>query len=579
MPPIRALDQSVADAIAAGEVVERPASVIKELCENAIDAGARRIDITVEAGGLTRMVVSDDGRGIPADQLDLALRRHATSKIRSADDLAGITTLGFRGEALASIAAVSDLQLISRVDGAAAARLRVRGGEVVEQGVAARDTGTTVDVAELFATTPARLRFLRSERAEAAACVRAAGELALANPEVAVSCTVDGRISLRSPGGSLRDALVAVIGPDGARVVEVVGDGDVRVSGLIAQPLAHRGTRAGLVLAVNGRRIHHRGLAVAVEEAYRGLLPGGRYPFGVLHIELEPESVDVNVHPAKREVRFREEGRVFTAVQRACWTALQDARAAQPVFPISGGTAPFSHRPGNPLRPQPLALHDALQSREDGAVPPAGSGPEDAQATLASLAPLRTLGQSGSSWLVAETAGGVVLVDPHAAHEKVLYAQLLESWATASGADGGSQLLLLPVVLECSAQQMERLESQLELLGGGGFAVEVFGPTAIRCTAVPAAARNADAEKLLRDVLDSLEPATGPVDERRHRLAALIACHSAVRFGDRIAEAEQQRLLDQLVTTPGGITCPHGRPTVMVLTDAHLRQLFRRPAL
>jgi DNA mismatch repair protein MutL len=600
----------VADAIAAGEVVERPAAAVKELCENALDAGATRIDVDLEAGGLVRIVVADDGAGIPGDQLRLAIARHATSKLETVDDLARVRSLGFRGEALASIAAVSDLRITSRTAGEEGAwLLHARAGEALEHRAAARAPGTTVEVCDLFHNTPARLAFLRSERSESAAAVRAVSELALTHPEVGFSCRSDDRLVLRSPGGSLIDTAAAVFGRDAGELIAVEGASEIAVSGLISEPRSHRGSRTGLVIVINRRRVHNRALVVAVEEAYAGLLPMGRHPFGVVEVTLDPAMVDVNVHPTKREVRLREEGRVFTAVQHACWSALQEARLslAGIRLPQLGGGLPGAAGGGEPelelregpgsrmVEPWPYALREAAgatpaqagspaldQAPPGGwgasSEPPAGQPSPDHR--LADLAPLRPLAQTSEGWLVAESPGGLVLVDPHAAHEKILYAELLAEGdaAVREGRPATSQLLLVDSVVSVEAAGMERLSESFDILAGLGFQLEAFGPGLIRCSAVPAATASLDPERLVRDLLDSL-PAGGDAPARRRRLAALTACHAAVRLGDRLDPREQLRLLERLVVTPGGLTCPHGRPTVIVLDDRSLRRAFGRPTV
>lgn len=577
---IRLLPPRVADAIAAGEVVERPAAAVKELCENALDAGTRRVDVEIAGGGLVRIAVSDDGWGIPGDQLPLAVASHATSKVDSLDDLARVRSLGFRGEALASLAAVSDLLIVSRVRGADLAwRLRCRGGEILEHGVAARAPGTTAEVRDLFQNTPARLAFVRTETSEAAACLRAVADLALSRPEVGFTCRSGSRLALRTPGGSLRDAARAVYGRDAAEMLEVAAPGEVGVSGLISEPRAHRATRAGLVVVLNGRRIWNRALVTAVEEAYTGLLPPGRHPFGVVHLDLDPAGVDVNVHPAKREIRLRHEGQVFAALQRACWAALQGSHLRPaparllPAFSASvgaGGTLPTGLASLAPPSPQP-ARPDAELALGDGDA--AGA----AATRLPDLAPLRPLGQSADGWLVADSPRGLCLVDPHAAHEKVLYAELV----AAAGAPGGraaSQPLLFEAVVTVDPATAERVVEGGQLLGALGVELELFGPGMVRCRAVPAGAAPRDPERLVREVLQSLGEG-GDEGARRHRLAALTACHAAVRLGDRLGAPEQARLLERLTATPGGLTCPHGRPTVVVMDDASVRRAFGRPAL
>ncbi|MFN2581426.1 MAG: DNA mismatch repair endonuclease MutL, partial [Candidatus Dormibacteria bacterium] len=405
------LPQVVADSIAAGEVVERPASVVKELIENALDAGARHVQVHLDGGGLIRIEVVDDGDGIADHELELAVARHATSKITSADDLHAVQTLGFRGEALASIAAVSDLKLVSRERGAdAGATVHVRGGEVFERGHAGAAVGTRVEVCELFATTPARLRFLRSASAETAAAVRVVSELALLHHDTAFAMKCDDRETLRTAGGSLRDAARAVYGPRARDMLDIAFEGPITVRGAVSAPHAHRGQRGGVVLAVNGRRIVHRGLQVAVDEAYRGLIPTGRFPFGVVMVLLDPGDVDVNVHPAKREVRFRDDRRVFAAVQRACWAVLQTSPVATPP-PLTWSTT-TSSTPASTLQ---------LADERVPFIAADGSHDERSASTLAQLAPLHALGQAGDSWIVAASGDDVVIVDPHAAHEKSLY--------------------------------------------------------------------------------------------------------------------------------------------------------------
>jgi DNA mismatch repair protein MutL len=573
--PIRRLPQAVADAIAAGEVVERPASVVKELCENAVDAGATRVDVVIDGAGTVRIRVTDNGSGIAADQVPLALARHATSKIRVPADLEAVTTLGFRGEALASIAAVSDLSMWSRPGAEAiGARMRVRHGETVEEGTWGGPAGTTVEVLDLFAATPARLRFLRGDRAETAAALAVVSDLALIHPELRVTCVLDGRTRVRSPGGALDDALRAVFGAEAAELLVVAAEGDVNVGGAISEPRRHRSNRSGLVVVVNGRRVHNRSLLAAVAEAYRGLVPAGRYPFGVVSVELDALEVDVNVHPTKREVRFRDERQVFAAVQRACWHALQGAS----VYRVAG----FGD-PGLELAEGPAVQIDASERPRAAGEPPLGVAPPlelegigsgPARWALQSLRPLRALGQQDGRWLLAASPAGVVVVDPHAAHEKILYTELLRDWSSGSAA---GQLLLIPALVECDARRMELFAGHAALVASCGFAVEPFGPTTLRCTAVPAGAVSADPERLVGELLDSLS-AGGPVTEQRHRAAALVACHAAVRFGDELTTEQQQRLCDRLIETAGGVTCPHGRPALAIFDDAMLRRIFRRPA-
>jgi DNA mismatch repair protein MutL len=590
--PIRRLPQVVADAIAAGEVIERPASVVKELVENALDAGATRIDIIIEGGGLVRIAVVDDGTGIEHDDLELAVERHATSKIAAARDLARVSTLGFRGEALASIAAVSELRMTTRPRGSErAATLHVRHGEVLERGVAAGAPGTQVEVNELFAGAPARLRFLRSVASEAAAAVRVAADLAVTHPEVSFTCRNDGRVVLRTTGGSLREAIRAVVGARAERdLLDLDSPGAIAIGGAIASPHAHRASRSGLILIVNRRRVHNRALLAAIDESYRGLIPTARHGYGVVSVEVASETLDVNVHPAKREVRFSDERAVFSAVQRACWAALRSApplRAGDDARFRFGnlqtdGSQPLEFRDGAPgmaligrPHPEPVSPdHSADTAAPDSSVP--GVGLVDARIPAA-LPMMTALGQAGSGFLVATAGDAVVLIDPHAAHEKILYTELSARWREPTSRLSDAQLLLMPVVIECSPDKAARVADEHDFFSRGGFTIDQFGPASVRCTAVPIAAAGADPERLVAELIDRLDEPDAGSEERRHRLAALVACHAAVRFGDRLDVAAQQSLLDQLGVTPGGTTCPHGRPSVLVLDDQVLRRAFRRP--
>ncbi len=557
---IRVLPPQVADAIAAGEVVERPASVVKELVENAIDAGARRIAVEVRGAGRTLIRVVDDGSGIPPGELRLAFQRHATSKVATLEDLAAIETLGFRGEALASVAAVSDLECRSQ-----GARIRLRGGEVREEGAAVAVPGTAVEVRDLFANTPARLKFLKSEATETAACVKTVQAYALLYPEIRFEFTVDGRTVLRSAGdGNARRAAGAVLGAAVAdELLEVDGEG---VRGLVSQPRLSRRNRDAILLAVNRRPVVSRALGYAVEECYLGTLERGRYPVAVLDVRVPPHDLDVNVHPAKREVRFHAERTVFAAVQRAVRTALTGSRPYRLPPPESGPRwrAPTVHdaRPRLPDRaagPAPSPGSDP--DRLPGAVPPASPGP------------LRPLGQVLDGYLVAESEEGVVLVDQHAAHERVLFNRFLARLEDRSLAVA-SQPLLLAEVLEVTPEQVAAALDHADRLRALGFEVEEFGPGALRVVAAPAETPPQRVLEALQELLAALSE--GAPDGRLRRAAASLACHSAVRFGDRLEAAEQRRLLAELEAAEQSITCPHGRPTRLVLSWRDLSRHFRR---
>ena len=537
---IRALPPEVADAIAAGEVVERPASVVKELVENALDAGARRVTVEVRGAGRTLVRVVDDGAGIPPEQLALAFQRHATSKVASLADLGAIATLGFRGEALASIAAVADVECSS-----SGRRIHLRAGRILEEGVAAPAPGTVIEVRDLFANTPARLKFLKSDATETAACLRVVQHFALLRPELRFHCVVDGRTALQTDGGGLPPALAAVHGASSAAAMLPLDWPDV--AGAVSQPRLSRGNREGVLLAVNGRPIVSRVLGFALEECYRGSLERGRHPLAVIDLSVDPASIDVNVHPAKREVRFREEGAVFASLQKA-------VRAA-----LTGSEPPrLSVTPAAP--PAAIAAAHQLQLHE----------PAVAVAEAPSLAPgslLRPLGQVLDGYLVAEGPDGVVLIDQHAAHERVLFNRF------RTRLDSGrpvSQALLIPVVVELDAATTALLGDRTGELAALGFELESFGPRAVRILAGPAETPPERLEPALREVLEGLR--TNSIDDA----LASLACHSAVRFGDSLEPEEQRRLIDELQATTPDATCPHGRPTRLLLDWQELKRHFRR---
>jgi DNA mismatch repair protein MutL len=543
---IRLLPPRVADAIAAGEVIERPASVVKELVENSLDAGARRVSVEVRGAGRTLIRVSDDGLGIPPDQLKLAFQRHATSKLSAIEDLDAIASLGFRGEALASIAAVSDLE--GRSGGA---RIRLRTGELAEEGIAMPVPGTVVEVRDLFANTPARLKFLKSPATEAAACVKVIQGLAMLYPEVRFEVVLEGRTVLRTAGrGGLRAAAGAVLGEAVAEeLLEVEGEG---VRGLASPPSLSRGSRDGILLGVNRRPVSSRALGYAVEECYVGALERGRYPLVVLDLEVPASEVDVNVHPTKREVRFRSDGAVFASLQRGLRAAL-------------AGSRPYQLRPVPAAAPLPQTrspvLHEA-PAPLDAVWPEAPSSREGA---------LRPLGQVMAGYLLAEGPSGVVIVDQHAAHERILYNRFLGRLTTG---DAPSQPLLLPETVELTPAQAAAAHDHRDHLRSLGFELEGFGPGGVRLLAAPVETPPDRLLEALGDLLTTLAESRTPAWVEA--AAASLACHSAVRFGDQLDTAEQRRLLSELESAESSVTCPHGRPTRLVLDWQELKRHFRR---
>ncbi|MFQ5879395.1 MAG: DNA mismatch repair endonuclease MutL [Dehalococcoidia bacterium] len=559
---IRILPSQVAAKIAAGEVVERPASVVKELVENALDAGARRLAIEVSQGGLALIRVSDDGCGIPQEELSLAFRRYATSKLASADDLNAIRTLGFRGEALPSIAAVADVEMASRTpDALSGAYIRLMDGVVVAQGPRGAAAGTTVTVRGLFARQPARRKFLRSPDAEARHIATVVAHYALAYPEVRFSLRLDGRQSLSTGGGSLGDAVAAVYGSEvAAAMLPLADSADAAVSGLVAPPAVARASRSYISLFINRRWVQNRRLAYAVEEAYHGLLPSDRHPIAVVHIAVPPTEVDVNVHPTKAEVRFRREGDVFAAVQRAVRQTLLERT---PVPSLAQRLPPRT--PALPT-PSPLPpLWQRLQPQETPetatpAPPPRGSLPM-----------LRVVGQMGSTYIVAEGPDGMYLIDQHAAHERVLFERIS---ATRGTSPPDAQGLLAPTTVELSPAQEGLLRRYSDLLAEHGFVLEPFGARACLLRALPSTLADADPRQALSSFLDRLESEDGTDD--RERVAKSLACYGAVRAGKTLTIEEMRELVRQLEAAQVPNTCPHGRPTMIHMSTSLLEREFRR---
>jgi DNA mismatch repair protein MutL len=602
--PIRVLPPDVAAKIAAGEVVERPASVVKELVENALDAGATRIAVELRGGGRDIIRVTDNGCGVPAGDVPSLLQRHATSKLASEDDLEGISTLGFRGEALHSIAAVARLSILTRpADSPNGVLVESETGKPPRLEPSGAPPGTTISVQRLFANVPARHKFLRSPQAENARVHSVLALYLLAYPEVAFSLTVDGRETLASPGnGQLREAAAVVHGAElAARLVAVESqvalqpDGDAlrAVTGLVSPPDITRANRSGITIFVNRRPVQHRGLAVAVEQAYQGLLPHGRYPVAVLTVSIPYQEVDVNVHPAKTEVRFRGEGAVFGLVQRAVraalleWApvaAIQMERApsappglrleAQPHQPslLSGNAAAL---PGDNAFQPPRLQPDRSLTRTSAAVerlPTLQSTPHATQPPKSVLPVLRVLGQTQETYVVAEGPAGVYLIDQHAAHERVQYERLMESVRNSAP---DAQLLLTPEVVSISPQQQETLAESMSVLARCGWDLEAFGDRSVLVRAMPALLIGKGPAPALRDLLDAAA-AERAMQTLEERLLATMACHGSVRAGQTLSLTEMGELVRQLYECAAPNTCPHGRPTLIHLSAAQLEREFQR---
>ena len=583
--PIKVLSHEVAAKIAAGEVVERPASVVKELVENSIDAAASRITVEIEGGGADRIRVIDDGGGIPADEVAVAFRRHATSKLEYPEQLDSIATLGFRGEALPSIAAVSRSTIITTrppLD-TAGYRLEMRWGEVVESGSHGCPPGTTLEVCDLFGNLPARRKFLRSTSSETSRVQELVGRYALAFPGIGFQLINEGRTSFTTPGnGQAREALLAVYGPEAARnMLEVHGENPetgYQVDGFVSTPNLSRANRTYMTFFVNRRWIQSRMLSFALEEAYLGLLQVKRYPLAALNVSLPYSDVDVNSHPAKREVRFHNESGVFSTVQRAVRAVLV---ADSPVPPLSAPAIPETS-PGLPrlingpsfFSRGPFSGADQRGSSGPGIASAMDAfAPPDSSVVQQPAPPLRVVGQLKLTYIVAEGGdGGMFLVDQHAAHERVLFDRISQQ-SRERGTE--SQPLLAPVTVELSPSQAEVLANNLEALLVYGFQLEPFGDGSYLLRAVPAVLATEDPAKSLLDILD-IASFEGMVRQKEDLMAASIACHGAVRAGKLLTVEEMGALLEQLEATPNPHTCPHGRPTMVHFSSYHMEREFGR---
>lgn len=570
---IHLLEPDLASKIAAGEVIERPSSVVKELVENSLDAGASQVTIEVRGGGIELLRVVDNGWGISADEVSLAFQRHATSKISSSDDLDRIMTMGFRGEALPSIASVAIVKLVSREKDADGGReVQVSWGEEKALRSVGCPVGTSVTVERLFENLPARRKFLRSPSAEATRINDLVSRIALAFPEVAFRLQVDGRNVLTTGGsGALSDALISVYGAEAcASMLEVVWEGPAdgyKVSGFVSAPSFHKSNRTYITFLLNRRWIQSPLLSAALSETYHGFLPDRRYPVAVLNVAVPPGDVDVNVHPAKREVRFRQDDRVFGSLQRAVRGTLV-AVAPVPELNIPSLTPPAPQAGPILSWPSPRPGGGNPYTGGEPAAPNAGVNPTP----LEGMSSLRLIGQMKYTYLVAEGPEGMFLIDQHAAHERVLYERVsreIEERGTQV------QALLQPVSVDLSPEQEELLQANLDLLQSYGYLLEPFGERTYLVRGIPGVAATADPAKALLEVLDMMSYEV-VLRERNDAMAASIACHSAIRAGMAMNQEQMEGLMRQLRECDSPHTCPHGRPTMIHLSSYHLEREFGR---
>jgi len=600
---IRLLPDGVINRIAAGEVVERPASAVKELVENAIDAGARQIEVRVSEGGRALIQVSDDGCGMSREELPLAIARHATSKLPRDDDLGNISTLGFRGEALPSIAAVSRLEIISRESGAENAwSLSVEGGAAGKPVPAAHPPGTTVSVRDLFYATPARLKFLKTERTESGHIADTLSRLAMARPDIAFTLIDGDREVLRAPvAADLLDTRLArlalVIGrdfADNALAVDAERE-SVRLTGYAGLPTFNRATARQQYLFVNGRPVRDRLLVGAVRGAYHDFLGGGRHPVLALFLELSPDGLDVNVHPAKTEVRFRDAGvvrglivgslkralaeaghRAATTVSHAALGAIRPGDGSfQPALPAHAGGARHPHAGAYPKAPA-LGMRGLSDVASEAPFSAPTADSFDSAPDAGEEFPLGVArGQVHATYIVSQTSDGIVIVDQHAAHERLVYEQM------KAGLDAGGvsrQILLLPEVVELEESDAARLTKRSEELADLGLILEAFGPGAVIIRETPALLGEGDVKGLVRDLAEELAEFGESValKEKLADVCSSMACHGSVRAGRRLKAEEMNALLREMEATPHSGQCNHGRPTYVELKLADIERLFGR---
>lgn len=587
---IHVLSDVVANQIAAGEVVDRPASVLKELMENALDAGASRIDVDIQAGGIKRIAVSDDGCGMNRDDALLSVERHATSKIREAEDIAHLGTLGFRGEALAAISSVSRFRLVTRPAGAeSGAEVSLAGGRIVDVREAGAPPGTTLEVRDLFFNMPARRKFLRAPETEAGHLRLAFLTQALGNASVGMTLKIDGRsVHALAGGASLAERIRDLFGADYLARLRPVDHayGTVRVTGFAGVPAAARLDRGEQYVFINGRAATAPTLMHALREGYHALLAGDRHPVVFLFLEMPPERVDVNVHPTKREVRFRDHDEVREAVIGALRRALASDGAAlaasSPAVPPPAFGRDVAASASFPIAdlPPARAFHYPRLPLAPASVNPAAAAP----APAAQAAPsenkspwdwCRILGQAGSLYVVLETADGLVLLDPHAAHERVLFERFMK--AVAAGRVE-SQALLVPETVTLPPAYAQPCRRHLELLRRMGFGIAEFGGDTVVVDALPALFGGASAARLLPDVVSELEDAGERADRTRwsEERVAQAACKSAIKQRDRLTMAEIEKLVTDLAVADMPYTCPHGRPTMIWLSFPELHRRFGR---
>jgi DNA mismatch repair protein MutL len=554
--PIKVLESEVVSKIAAGEVIERPASAVKELIENSLDAGATQIAVEAQSGGVELIKVSDNGSGIPSPELELAFHRYATSKIGDLNDLEKISSLGFRGEALPSIAAVTEVEILTQTSSeVVGSYMYLRKGEVLRTESRARPQGTTVTVRRLFRYFPARLKFLKSVNTENSHIAHLVSQYALAFPEVKFSLVLDKRQSLRTTGnGDLREVIGEIYGSELAQKMLKLEQKDVltKVSGLTSPPSLARSNRNYLSFFVNRRWVRSPLLIRATEEAYHGLLMDGQHPIAVIDISLPAQELDVNIHPAKAQIKFGHEQAIFGSVQKAIKEALARTSIA------SSKAVPFSVSSGQWESPR------MIMDNEPAFVV--------AQLPTLELPVLRVLGQIANTYIIAEGPDGLYLIDQHAAHERILYDRISVQWAQKEVEVQG---LLQPITIELSPREEETLRASKEFLAEFGFTIEPFGNRSYVIRAIPSLMARANIIEIISVLLDNLASKESP-HPWEEKIAQSLACHGAIRAGQQLSNEEMRELIKQLEQTKQPRACPHGRPTMIHLSSHQLEKEFGR---
>ncbi len=588
---VHVLDDNTINKIAAGEVVERPASVVKELVENAIDAKADRIEVEIMAGGTSFMRVSDNGIGMSREDAEKAILRHATSKIVQVDDLQAIATLGFRGEALPSIASVSRFNLQTRQAGAElGTEIKITGGKTTEIGVAGCNLGTTIRVEDLFFNTPARKKFLKTNNTESGRINEFIIKLAISHPEIAFKLINNNKSSLATPGrGDLKETLQSLYGASvGQSLLPLeFEDEDIKLWGFVSKPSAIRSSRSWQTFIVNGRIIASRAIAKAIDNAYHALIPKSGYPLIALNIEVPQHTIDVNVHPQKTEMKFEDESRIFKAVYKAVLDAVRPkgqvgqlgqlaAQADHVQQHVEKGLQELNF--GQSVMNFPLREEKPAMTWQEGTIALAQDKSvksvqsvvdEEEKLPTAGMIPI---GQVDDTYIIAQDGDSLYIVDQHAAHERVLFDRF-----SAQAEHIPSQQLLVHLILDFSTHESQIIEENLELLAGLGFGLEPSGPNQFRLMEVPADVPSSQAEEFIREVLASMEELHRPTAaELRQAVLATTACKAAIKAGFKLNYRQMEILLQELNDTAMPYTCPHGRPTIIKFSSDELAKMFKR---